>query len=141
MNDELLRAELVRDEGLRLKPYRCTAGKLSIGVGRNLDDVGISKDEALAMLDADIERTAGELDRRLPWWRHLDEVRQRVVLNMAFNIGVSGLLGFKRTLAAISAGKFEDAASEMLRSKWAEQVGERAQRLAAMMARGERWTR
>lgn len=137
MNDELLRAELVRDEGLRLKPYRCTAGKLSIGVGRNLDDVGISKSEALAMLDADIERTAAELDRRLPWWRHLDEVRQRVVLNMAFNLGVSGLIGFRRTLAAISAGKFEDAASEMLRSKWAEQVGERAQRLAAMMARGE----
>ena len=136
MNDELLRAELVRDEGLRLKPYRCTAGKLSIGVGRNLDDVGISKSEALAMLDADIERTAAELDRRLPWWRHLDEVRQRVVLNMAFNLGVSGLIGFRRTLAAISAGKFEDAASEMLRSKWAEQVGERAQRLAAMMARG-----
>lgn len=140
MNDQqkaLLRDELTRDEGLRLKPYRCTAGKLSIGVGRNLDDVGISKSEALAMLDADIERTAAELDRRLPWWRHLDEVRQRVVLNMAFNLGVSGLIGFRRTLAAISAGKFEDAASEMLRSKWAEQVGERAQRLAAMMARGE----
>jgi lysozyme len=136
MNIEAMREELLLDEGLKLKPYRCTAGKLSIGVGRNLDDLGISRAEALLMLDNDIQCTATELDARLPWWRTLDEVRQRVILNMAFNLGIKGLLGFKNTLAAVQAEKWEDAANGMLASRWAGQVGARAQRLAQMMAKG-----
>lgn len=136
MNIETMRDELLLDEGLKLKPYRCTAGKLTIGVGRNLDDVGITRTEALQMLENDIQRTAIELDAKLPWWRSLDEVRQRVILNMAFNLGVPGLLGFKNTLATVQAGKYEDAAKGMLASRWAGQVGDRAQRLAQMMAKG-----
>ncbi len=136
MNLQTMRDELLLDEGLKLKPYRCTAGKLTIGVGRNLDDVGITRAEALQMLENDIQRTAIELDAKLPWWRSMDEVRQRVILNMAFNLGVPGLLGFKNTLAAVQAGKYEDAAKGMLASRWAGQVGARAQRLAQMMATG-----
>lgn len=136
MNLDTMRTELIRDEGMKLKPYRCTAGKLTIGVGRNLDDVGITQGEAAHMLDGDIQRTASALDAALPWWRTLDEVRQRVVLNMAFNMGIAGLLKFKHTLAAMQAGKFEDAAAGMLDSQWANQVGQRAQRLAAMMRQG-----
>lgn len=136
MNMGAMRSELMIDEGVRLKPYRDTVGKLTIGVGRNLDDVGISQIEAAYLLDADIRRTADALDISLPWWRTLDEVRQRVVLNLAFNMGVNNLMGFKNTLAAMQAGKYEDAAAGMLASKWAKQTGQRAIRLAAMMAKG-----
>lgn len=136
MNHDTMRAELIRDEGVKLKPYRDTVGKLTIGVGRNLDDVGISEAEAANLLDGDIERTARALDKALPWWRNLDDVRQRVVLNMAFNMGINSLRRFKNTLAAIQAGKYEDAATGMLASKWAQQVGQRAQRLASMMRKG-----
>ena len=132
-----LKIELTRDEGLRLKPYRDTVGKLTIGIGRNLDDVGISQDEAMHLLDNDIARTTAALDKAIPWWRSLNDVRQRVVVNMAFNLGVAGLLGFKNTLAAMKAGRYADAAGGMLASKWATQVGERAKRLADMMAKGE----
>mgnify|MGYP001023309749 CR=1 FL=1 len=136
MDINLMRKELIRDEGLRLKPYKDTVGKTTIGIGRNLDDVGISKDEAYLMLDNDIQRTSDSLDKNLPWWKTLDEVRQRVILNMAYNLGINSLLGFKNTLAAIQAGRYNDAADGMLASKWATQVGARATRLADMM-RGE----
>lgn len=131
-----MRSELIRDEGVRLKPYRDTVGKLTIGIGRNLDDVGISPVEAAQLLDSDIQRTAAELDAALPWWRGLDEVRQRVILNMAFNLGVAGLLGFKNTLINVRDGHYAAAAAGMLASKWAVQVGQRAQRLADMMMKG-----
>ena len=134
---DAMRAELVRDEGLRLRIYKDTVGKLTIGVGRNLDDVGISKDEAYLMLDNDIQRTSDSLDKNLPWWKTLDEVRQRVILNMAYNLGINSLLGFKNTLAMIKTGKYTEAAAAMLNSKWAGQVGARAQRLAEQMAKGE----
>lgn len=133
---DVMRAELIRDEGLRLRLYKDTVGKITIGIGRNLDDVGISKDEAYLMLDNDIQRTSDSLDKNLPWWKTLDEVRQRVILNMAYNLGINSLLGFKNTLAAIQAGRYNDAADGMLASKWATQVGDRATRLAKMM-RGE----
>lgn len=139
MNDEnrdALRDELVRDEGVRLKPYKDSVGKTSIGVGRNLDDVGISRAEAMQLLENDILRTESDLDALLPWWRGLDPVRQRVLMNMAFNMGIKSLLGFKTTLAAVRAGKYEEAATGMLNSLWAQQVGARAQRLAAMMKGG-----
>ena len=127
-----LRAELVRDEGLRLRPYRCTAGALTIGVGRNLDDRGISRAEALAMLDADLAAVEGELDRRAPWWRGLPAPARRGLANMAFNLGWPRLSGFRRMLAALEAGEWDRAADEALDSRWAAQVGDRARRVAGM---------
>ena len=128
--------ELERDEGLRLKPYRDSLGVLTIGVGRNLDAVGISRGEAYFLLHNDVERAVADVDKWLPWWTGLDEPRQRVLVNMAFNLGIKRLLGFQRFLAAAQAGRYEDAATEMLASAWAGQVGPRAQRLAAMMRGG-----
>jgi lysozyme len=136
MDSEKLIRELTRDEGLRLKPYRCSAGKLTIGIGRNLDDVGISHGEAEIMLRNDIARAEADLDRDLPWWKTLDEVRRRVLVNMAFNLGIRGLLGFKNTLELVRTGRYLDAAQHMLDSKWAKQVGPRAVRLATMMRDG-----
>lgn len=131
-----LYAELTRDEGVRLKPYRDTVGKLTIGIGRNLDDVGISAEEAHYLLGNDVERSARALDDFLPFWRNLGPVRQRVLVNMAFNMGIRRLLTFKFTLLMIEKGEYEKAAEGMLSSLWARQVGPRAQRLAEMMRTG-----
>jgi lysozyme len=136
VNYEALKDELVRDEGLRLKPYRDTVGKTTIGVGRNLDDRGLSTDEVHYLLDNDIREVEEELSARLSFWRNLSEVRQRVLMNMAFNLGIDGLLTFRNTLKAVEEGRYSDAAKGMMQSKWAKQTGARAVRLAQMMLVG-----
>lgn len=128
--------QLRRHEGERLKPYRCTAGKLTIGVGRNLDDRGITAQESAYLLSNDIDRVWTELRARLPWVTGLSDVRQRVLLDMAFNLGTDGLLKFRNTLATIEAGNYQKGGEMMLDSLWAKQVGMRAQRLAKMMQTG-----
>jgi len=125
-------------EGERLKPYRCTSGKLTIGVGRNLEDRGITKQESAYLLDNDIRQVCAELRKHLPWFGDLGAARQAVLIDMAFNLGTSGLLSFKRALGHIRCCEYEAAAAEMLDSRWANQVGERARRLAWMMETG-RW--
>lgn len=137
VNRDAMTRQLRLHEGERLKPYRCTAGKLTIGVGRNLDDRGITAEESAFLLAGDIAREERELIRALPWVAGLDEVRQRVLLDMAFNLGLSGLLKFRQTLATIQAGDYQRGATMMLDSKWAQQVGTRAERLARMMVTGK----
>ncbi|MBE7218619.1 MAG: lysozyme [Caulobacteraceae bacterium] len=136
MTDPKLEALLRRHEGVRLRPYRDSVGKLTIGVGRNLDDVGITPDEATVLLRNDIDRTGAGLDAALPWWSSLEPARRRVLMDMAFNLGVPGLLAFKLTLAAVRDGCFAEAADRMLQSRWATQVGERAKEMAAAMRTG-----
>jgi lysozyme len=133
MNADQLAAQLVIDEGCKLKPYRDTVGKLTIGIGRNLDDVGISQAEAVALLGADISKVSAQLDSTLPWWREMSDRRQQVLANMAFNMGINSLLTFKNTLAAMKAGDYRATAAGMRASKWAGQVGARAERLAKIM--------
>ena len=128
-------AMLQRHEGLRLKPYKCTAGKVSIGYGRNLDDMGISEVEAMVLLRHDIERCYEELNV-FSWFADLDQVRQEALVNMLFNLGLPTFLEFKKTLKFVAEGKYSQAAEEMLRSKWADQVGDRAKELAYMMDTG-----
>ena len=127
--------QLILHEGLKLKPYRCTAGKLTIGVGRNLDDKGISKEEALFLLRNDIHEVMDALEKH-EWYLALDPIRQKVVIDMAYNLGVGGLLKFRKMIAALEYGDYEGAADQMLDSRWAEQVGMRATRLAEMMRSG-----
>jgi lysozyme len=129
-------SELARDEGVRLKPYRDSVGKLTIGIGRNLDDVGISRPEADYLLANDLVRTEADLDHLIPWWRTLDPVRQRVVLNMAFNMGAYEVSHWPNWLGDVKAGQFDTASSSMLNTLWARQVGPRSTRLAAMMRTG-----
>ena len=136
MDRELLKAQLLKHEGLRLKPYRDTVGKLTIGVGRNLDDKGISEGEAMRLLDGDIDETHAKLAAAFPLYADMSGPRQRALLDMAFNLGVAGLLKFKTTLGHIQAGNYAKAADAMLNSKWAAQVGQRAQTLAQMMRDG-----
>lgn len=151
----ILETELIRDEGERLKAYRDTKGKWTIGIGRNLDDVGTvpltrTKADVLAngvnqaeidqLFIYDINRSANDLDSHLPWWRKLDPVRQRVMLNMCFNMGIGnaahGLCSFVNTLGMVQRGEYSRAAEGMLHSEWAREVGVRAQRLANMMKDG-----
>ncbi len=133
-----IKEQLVRHEGLRLKPYRCTAGKLTIGIGRNLDDSGISQSEAYIMLINDIMNCEKQLQAKIPdIYNGLDEVRKSVLLNMCFNLGINGLLGFKNTLEFIKAGDWERAANNMLVSRRAKQVGRRAIELSELMRKGK----
>lgn len=141
MNKKKMVAQLRLHEGERLKPYRCTAGKLTIGVGRNLDDRGITSDESAYLLNNDIDSHWAELIRHLPWVETLDEIRQRVMLDMAFNLGIFGLLTFHRTLGHIKARNYALASTAMMESLWATQVGQRAKRLATMMKTGKDYTR
>lgn len=140
MNTAQLYAQLNTDEGRKRKPYRDIVGKLSIGVGRNLDDVGVSDDEIDLMLKNDVQRAVNLLDKNIPWWSDLSEARQQVLANMCLNMGWgdgrSGLSSFINTLACIKAGQYSNAADNMLMSKWAAQVGDRAIRLAKMMRDG-----
>jgi lysozyme len=121
---------------MRKFPYKCTGGKLTIGIGRNLDDRGITEEEADYLLSNDIDDFEDRLTREIPWMVGLDPIRQRVLIDMAFNLGVPGLLKFKRTLAAIRGKEYDRAAGMMLDSRWATQVGQRAKRLSHMMATG-----
>ncbi len=132
-----LAAELIRDEGLRLRPYRDSLGHLTIGVGRNLDARGISRAEALFLLGNDIAIAEADLDANAPWWRELPAGPRRGLANMCFNLGWPRLSGFAHMLAALAAGDGERAAAEALDSRWAAQVGPRAARVAALLGRGD----
>jgi len=136
MDLEKLKAELIRDEGLRLKPYLDTRGIETIGIGHNLVAKGISENVANIIYLEDVEEVMGQLDRALPWWQHLDPVRQRVLANMCFNLGIEKLLGFPHTLILMESGNYEAAAAAMADSLWHRQVGDRAVRLEAMMETG-----
>jgi|TARA_R100000995_G_scaffold69763_1_gene38338 lysozyme len=133
---EDLKEQLIRHEGLRLTVYDCPAGYKTVGVGRNLEGKGITEEEAMYLLDNDIKDFQESLSKELLWFDSLDECRRNILTNMAFNLGVSGLLKFKNTLAAIENKNWEEAASQMLESRWAEQVGSRAVELSELMKTG-----
>lgn len=128
-----LGCQLMEDEGLELSAYPDSLGYLTIGVGRLIDKRkggGITKTEALFLLNNDIDRHYADLVAALPWVESAPEEVKQVLTNMAFNLGVPGLLKFRTTLGLLEAGQYADAAPAMLDSAWAKQVGKRAQRLS-----------
>jgi lysozyme len=135
MDHELLRSQLERHEGLRLYPYLDSTSHMTIGYGRNLDTVGISRTEANIMLDNDIYNVETEL-KRLPQYNALNGVRQTVIANMTVNMGLPTVLQFKKMWRAIDNMDWEEAAEEMLASRWHQQVGRRAEELAQIMRDG-----
>jgi len=136
LDRDRLRQQLIVHEGLRLFPYTDTVGKLTIGVGRNISDVGISRVEALLLLDNDIDRSVLDLHTHIPWVHDLDPVRQAVLVDMCFNLGWPRLSEFHNTLAAFKRKDWVSAAEGMRASKWAKQVGARAVRLRKMVLTG-----
>lgn len=131
-----LKQRLILHEGMQVKPYTDTKGKLTIGVGRNLEDVGISQDEALHLLDNDIARARADADT-FQFFGNLDPVRQDVLVELVFNMGLEKIHEFKKMLAAMAKGDFHIASAEMLNSEWASQVGMRAVNLAKIMLSGD----
>jgi lysozyme len=129
--------QLKRHEGIKLTPYRCTSNKLTIGVGRNLEDVGISEQEAEMLLQNDIQEAVKQLKERFPWTLELDEVRFAALINFTFNVGIGTVSKFKNAMALLKAKKYDMAADEFLQSRWAEQVGQRAIEVTEQIRTGE----
>lgn len=134
--EELVK-QLKRHEGLRLKPYKCTANKTSIGVGRNLDDIGISEKEAEMLLLNDIEEAKRQLAAHFPWTADLDEVRLAALINFTFNVGIGTVSKFVNAMALLKDGNFDMASEEFLQSRWANQVGQRAIDVTEQIRTGE----
>jgi len=136
MNRTRLAAQLAVDEGRKRRLYRDTVGKLTIGVGRNIDDRGLRDDEIDLMLSNDINEAVGIARALVSNFDKLDDVRQEVVVNMAFNMGIVRLGGFKRFITALTRLDFQNAADEMKNSSWYTQTGDRAVRLVYAMREG-----
>lgn len=128
-----LTADLTLEEGNKNFPYTDTVGKLSIGVGRNLTDTGISDDEISVLLSNDIDGVIRDLGVHLPWLADHPEPVQRAVADMCFNMGIRTLLTFVNALATLKARQYDAAADEFLKSKWAQQVPRRAQKVTNLI--------
>ncbi len=140
---------LIDDEGKRNFAYldccgfywrKCTCetkGYLTIGIGRNLDTVGISNTEMLALNANDVRRVTRELESNFSWFPELNTARRVVILSMAFNLGISGLKKFKNMIKAIEVGDFDQASNEMKQSTWSKQVKSRENKLSKIMRSGQ----
>ena len=143
VNLDALLTALQADEGRKVNvrgrhlPYHCPAGKLTIGYGRNIEDNGISETEALDLLTNDAIQASRDAASLVTNWLGLDDVRQNVVANMAYNMGKATLAKFVKFLAAVNEGRYEDAAYEMVMSDWYGQVKGRATRLKQEMLTGK----
>jgi len=127
---------LKKHEGLRLKPYRCTAGRLTIGYGRNIQDNGITEEEALFMLTADMLIAEQELCGIFGRYGSFSENRKAALINMIFNLGKTRFLLFRNMIKSINEGDWDLAAGEAMDSIWATQVGNRANEIAGMLKKG-----
>lgn len=135
--DQLIR-QLARHEGFRGQPYKDTEGHTTIGYGRNLDARPLTHEEGRMLLERDLLLYSSSLEARWPECLTLDDVRYSAVLNMAYNLGVDGLMKFRQMRAALEARNWDLAAGEALNSLWAQQVGRRAREIAYMLETG-RW--
>jgi lysozyme len=136
VNVERLQKQLIKHEGMRLFPYVDTVGKVTIGVGHNLTDRGLNSTVVTQLLNDDIYVAVREISK-FSWYPLLNEVRQRALIDMMFNIGAVRFREFKHMIDALEKENFDEAAHQMLESKWAEQVGIRANTLANMVKTGE----
>lgn len=152
VDDETCIQRLVVNEGMRLKPYKCPAGFKTIGIGRNLEtnpltpeekafighnvDEGINAEQAFFLCRHDIAKVKAELDRYLPWWKDLNTDRQYVMVDLCFNMGITKLLKFQKTLNSIATGFYIKAGEQLMQSLYAKQVGRRAERNAKCLQTG-----
>ncbi|GAB6161902.1 glycoside hydrolase family protein [Desulfothermus naphthae] len=139
MNYEKIEELLILHEGKKKFVYRCPAGKLTVGVGRNLEDKGLSEDEIEYLLQNDIKECISDLTKIFDNFFKLDDVRQAVLIDMRFNLGPTRFRSFKRMIKAVKEQDFQRAAEEMKDSKWFKQVKQRGQRLYEMMKTGKWW--
>ena len=136
MTDDATEQFILDEEGYRARVYRCTSGALTIGIGYNLD-AGMPIDEAMLLMRHRVGTITQSLQGKFAWFDGLNEARRAVLVSMAYQMGLRGLYGFRRMLAAIEAGEYEAAGREMLDSTWARQTPARARRTAEMMRLGQ----
>lgn len=136
MDIQSIKSDLKAEEGFRSKPYKDIVGKTTVGYGRNLDDVGVTQQEAEVMLDNDIQKSIHDLQMHLSWFDALSENRQRALVEMCFQMGITGLLGFRKMLKAMEQRDFVTARHEALGSRWALQVPQRAARVTNLILNG-----
>lgn len=137
VDTEKLKIQLAGEEGRRNKPYEDSLGNLTIGIGRNLDGVGLRNSEIDFLFDNDVAAVQDELARMLPWVFDLDEVRLRVFYDLCFNMGIINLMSFKNALSFAQTRNWDAAADNFVRSKWHSQVGIRAIKLENMLRTGQ----
>jgi lysozyme len=140
MSQQRLTDMIIKHEGSKSHAYKCTANKITIGVGRNIDPdggIGLTKDEISYLLKNDIVRVEDELSRRLPWILELSDVRIDALIDICFNLGLPRFLKFAKALDALENRDYALAATEFLDSRWAKQVGKRAVTVTDMIRTGE----
>ena len=133
MNRSVIIDQLIAHEGFRSNSYACSAGRTTVGYGRNLTDVGITKEEAIILLDNDIATATDDMEKLFANFWKLPEIVQRVLVDMRVNLGPKRFRSFKRMIKAIEDKDFYQAALEMQDSKWFGQVGQRGITLSNMM--------
>jgi len=136
MNIERLRKQLIKHEGVEYTLYKCPADQWTLGVGRNVQSRGISHETAMQMLDEDIDICINELQQTVSYWDDLPERVKEALINLCFNMGISRLMAFKKTFGYLREGMYEKAADELLESRYANQVGQRAIDVANMIREG-----
>ena len=144
MDIQKLTDQLIRHAGMKLQLYKCPANKWTIGVGRNLEDRGVTEEEARFLLSNDISISVDELQRTFNWFHLLDDTRQRAIVDLHFNLGLNRLKTFKKTIGLIEEAiegrvEWSQVSSELLDSKWSTQVGQRAEQIADMMRLGNNY--
>jgi lysozyme len=130
------KATILRHEGLRLKPYHCPAGKLTIGIGRNIEDRGITQGEAYMLLETDLDECVADLKMLFPDFDQIDPPRQEALVNMRFQLGGGTLRKFRRMVKAVKTEDWEEAKVEALDSAWARQTPQRAHEVAEVLRTG-----
>ena len=131
---------LKRHEGVETHAYKCSASKITVGVGRNIDPeggLGLSEDEVDYLLQNDIKRIISELDFQYEWFSNLNEARKDAMIDISFNLGQTRLRKFEKALTAMSQNNWDKAADEFMDSKWSNQVGNRAKELTAIIRIGK----
>ena len=140
MNNDKLIEILKIHEGVETHAYKCSASKITIGVGRNIDPeggIGLSEDEIDYLLQNDIDRIITELDFEYGWFSELNEARQDAMIDISFNLGQTRLRKFKKALTAMEKSDWDTAANEFMDSKWSKQVGNRAKELTEIIRNGK----
>tara|TARA_R100001086_G_scaffold14988_1_gene7432 strand:- start:148 stop:573 length:426 start_codon:yes stop_codon:yes gene_type:complete len=140
MNNNKLIEMLKRHEGVETHAYKCSASKITVGVGRNIDPeggLGLSEDEVDYLLQNDIKRIISELDFQYEWFSNLNEARKDAMIDISFNLGQTRLRKFEKALTAMSQNNWDKAADEFMDSKWSNQVGNRAKELTAIIRIGK----
>jgi lysozyme len=136
MISEILK-DLAKFEGLKLTPYKCTAGKLTIGYGRNLEDNGITPKEAEIMLFNDIDNIINKLNKEENWWLSQPYSVRRVIIQMCYQLGLGGFRSFKKFILCLQNNDLQNAVNEMYNSKWAIQTPERVKFLSSLITQNQ----